>query len=54
MLCPALSADAEVRATAWPAVGVVVCSEMLACTPLTDRTAAWASSIPAPQVKVVQ
>jgi len=37
-----------------PAVGVVVCSEMAAWTPLTDRTAAWASSMPAPHVDVVQ
>ena len=54
MLCPGLSVEAEVSETACPAVGVVVCREMLACTPLTDRTAAWASSMPAPHVDVVQ
>ena len=54
MLCPAVSVEAEISATACPAVGVVVCREMPAYTPLTDRTAAWASSIPAPHVDVVQ
>ena len=54
MLRPGMTREFDVRPTSWLAVGVVVVSEMLASTPLTDTTAAWASSMPAPHVEVVQ
>src|SRR6185369_5654716 len=46
---PAAATDVDVSTTAWFAVGVVVVSEIAACTPAAEATAARASSMPAPQ-----
>jgi hypothetical protein len=48
MLRPAPTIDVDCNPTAWLAVGVVVVSEIAACTPAAEATAARASSMPAP------